>query len=132
MFLHILLIHESFKQEMYNSRYLIFVTINMLLWIFMEKPCLFIYIIWRVRHQVEGLCHFPSRLEFLSWLIRLNSNALSILIRCYILSFLLRCGTRPYELGTQWDLNSFVKVDLSILLTITPPEAPISILISWF
>ena len=25
-----------------------------------------------------------------------------------LLSFLLRCGTRPYERGTQWDSNSFV------------------------
>ena len=25
-----------------------------------------------------------------------------------LLSFLLRCGTRPYERGTQWDLNSLV------------------------
>ena len=23
-----------------------------------------------------------------------------------LLSFLLRCGTRPYERGTQWDINS--------------------------
>ena len=23
-----------------------------------------------------------------------------------LLSFLLRCGTRPYERGTQWDSNS--------------------------
>ena len=25
-----------------------------------------------------------------------------------LLSFLLRCGTRPYERGTQWDSNSLV------------------------
>ena len=25
-----------------------------------------------------------------------------------LLSFLLRCGTRPYEWGTQWDSNSLV------------------------
>ena len=36
------------------------------------------------------------------------------------LSFKLRCGTRPYELGTQWDSNSLVKVCYSNLLTITP------------
>ena len=29
---------------------------------------------------------------------------------CNLLSFLLRCGTRPYEWGTQWVSNSLVKV----------------------
>ena len=38
-------------------------------------------------------------------------------------SFLLRCGTRPYEWGTQLELNSLMKVCLSNLLTITPPES---------
>ena len=27
---------------------------------------------------------------------------------CNLLSILLRCGTRPYERGTQWDSNSLV------------------------
>ena len=36
-----------------------------------------------------------------------------------LLSFLLRCATKPYEWGTQWELNSLVKVCKSSLLTIT-------------
>ena len=42
-----------------------------------------------------------------------------------LLSFLLRCGTRPYGWGTQWELNSLIKVCLSTLLTTTPPEVPL-------
>ena len=34
------------------------------------------------------------------WIVQLES--------CNLLSFLLRCSTRPYERGTQWDSNSFV------------------------
>ena len=30
-----------------------------------------------------------------------------------LLSFLLRCGTRPYERGTQWDSNSLVLVEIA-------------------
>ena len=37
---------------------------------------------------------------------------------------LLRCGTRPYEWGTQWNWNPLIKVCYSCMLTITPPEAP--------
>ena len=32
----------------------------------------------------------------------------SVLAMEILLSFLLRCGTRPYERGTQWDSNSLV------------------------
>ena len=35
------------------------------------------------------------------------------------LTHLFRCGKRPYEWGPLWDLNSFVKVCSSSLLTIT-------------
>ena len=35
-------------------------------------------------------------------------------------SFLLKCGTRPYEWGPQWNSTSFMKVCESSLLTITP------------
>ena len=37
-------------------------------------------------------------------------------------SLLLRCGTRPYEWGTQWDSNLIMKVCESSWLTITPPQ----------
>ena len=30
--------------------------------------------------------------------------------RANLLSFLIRCGIRPYEWSTQWDSNSLVKV----------------------
>ena len=46
---------------------------------------------------------------------------------CNLRSFLLQCGTRPNEWGTQWDSNSLVKVCQSSLLTITPPEVPLFI-----
>ena len=46
-----------------------------------------------------------------------------IYIYINLLSFLLRCGTRPNEWGAQWDWNSVVKVCKSILQTITPSEA---------
>ena len=38
----------------------------------------------------------------------------------YLKSFLFRCGKRPYEWVTRWD--SSMKVCLSSLLTIIPPE----------
>ena len=38
---------------------------------------------------------------------------------CNLVSFLLRCGTRPNESGTKWDSNSLVKVYKSSLLTTT-------------
>ena len=34
----------------------------------------------------------------------------------------LRCGTRPYEWGTQWNSSSLAKVCFYSLRTITPPE----------
>ena len=51
---------------------------------------------------------------------------------CNLLSFLLRCGTRTYEWGTQWNSNSLVKASLSSLLTITPPEAPYKYVLLFF
>ena len=41
---------------------------------------------------------------------------------CNLRSSLIRCGTRPIEWGTQWDLNSLLQVCDSSLLTITLPE----------
>ena len=39
-----------------------------------------------------------------------------------LLSFLLRCGTKPNKWGSQWDSNSLVWVCQSSLLNITPPD----------
>ena len=41
-----------------------------------------------------------------------------------VVSFLLRCTTRSYELGTQCDSNSIVEFYLSSLLNIIRPEVP--------
>ena len=43
----------------------------------------------------------------------------SICWSCNLLSILLRCGTRPYERGTQWDSGPFVEV-LSSISTMVP------------
>ena len=38
----------------------------------------------------------------------------------------VRCGTRPYEWGTQWESDSLVKKVCEFsLLAITPPEVPV-------
>ena len=39
-----------------------------------------------------------------------TKNSLFAVIRCNLQSILLRCGTRPYERGTQWDSNSLMWV----------------------
>ena len=49
------------------------------------------------------------------WICKID-ELLVLMVRCGIvkdssgnlLSFLLRCGTRPYKRGTQWDSNSLV------------------------
>ena len=40
-----------------------------------------------------------------------------------LLSFLFRCGYRPYELGQPMRFDTLMKVSLSSLLAITPPPA---------
>ena len=66
---------------------------------------------WLLNHQLSVyLFCFPS---FILILLHSCSN---------LLSFLFRCGTRPYKWNTQWDLNSLTKVCLSSLLAVTPPE----------
>ena len=47
-----------------------------------------------------------------------------LVVSCNLQSFLLRCGRRTYDWGTQWESNSLVKMCLFSLLTITPPESP--------
>ena len=59
-----------------------------------------------------------SRITRILWFPRTFNLFLSIP------SFLLRCGTRPNNWGTQRDSNSLLQVCKSSLLTITLPEAP--------
>ena len=53
-----------------------------------------------------------------SLIIYINKNLLENYSN--LLNFLLKCGTRPNEWGTQWD-----ELTLAGLLTITLPEAPL-------
>ena len=52
-------------------------------------------------HPNNLLTNQPYR-TFKIYLLRKDSNGL-VLRSGNLLSFLLRCGTRPYERGTQWD-----------------------------
>ena len=61
-----------------------------------------------------------------SGLFFVSFEILGVVNRCLtwcsnLLSVLLRCDTRPYEWGIQWDSNSLVKIGQSSLLTFTSP-----------
>ena len=68
---------------------------------------------WRSNIPFQRLCgRLSGRLNYyITWWrqeVR-SSGPEKLETRCgNLLSFLLRCGTRPYERGTQWDLNSLV------------------------
>ena len=45
----------------------------------------------------------------LDWFLNISSFFIEVKCR-YLLSILIRCGTRPYERGTKWDSKSLVWV----------------------
>ena len=60
-------------------------------------------------HEVK--CKYPSKQVYFSHTSISAKKSQNSIVgnRCgNLLSFLLRCGTRPYERGTQWDSNSLV------------------------
>ena len=92
-----------------------------------ERSSILSWVIPKTQNMILGtsllnsqnyIVRFKSKLEQ----SRKRSSALPFTL---VISFLLRCGTRYNIWGAQLCSKSPLKVYLSSLLTITPPEAPL-------